>query len=271
MELQDLKIQKYVFLFLKEMNALYDFADKTILFMFYQADINNAKVILDMGAKKVIYYTPEDITPDNENISYINIQRNNLSGLQDNSIDLVIGLEILEHINDLEDFFAQVKRIMKSDAKLELQGSPMWTCHYGHHLWLENRYLFYDKTNPFAPWEHLIYISKNEMLEALQQKDIPQTDCLDIVNWIYNKDEISRHSPTEIICAATGQNDLCCTSKSSFSSSTIEQYKVDNWYYSFKRFHDKKTSLNEYFILAKHKYVEDDLTTIKVVLKMARV
>ncbi|MDO5305291.1 MAG: methyltransferase domain-containing protein [bacterium] len=165
MSLDELNIQDYVKSFLNEMNSLYDFKDKTVMFMFYQPDIDNAKAVKCLGASKVYYVNPDESTvSDDEDIICLNSQPEQFTSLESGSVDLIIGLEILEHINNLKQFFSELKRILAENGNIELQGNPMWTSHFGHHLWIENKYIFYDETNPFEPWEHLVYRTKDEYL-----------------------------------------------------------------------------------------------------------
>ena len=270
MNFQDLNILSYTFLFFKEMSALYGFENKTILFTSYQASINNAKALLAMGASKVIFYNPDNLTSDDENITILNTDNDDLSSIPDKSVDLVIGLEILEHINNLYNFFKQIKRIIKNDGNLELQGAPLWTSFNGHHIYIKDKYIFNEKTNPFEPWEHLIYNTKEEMCKALEAKGLPQEDCKNISNWIYNPHEVSRHSPSEILSAALDHEVEDISSvKTEFFSSASEYYSENGWEISFKRFF-KRTLENDFLTKAREKYTEADLKTIKVVLKMEK-
>ena len=75
MSSEELNVQDYVMSFLNEMNFLYDFKDKTVMFMFYQPDIDNAKAVKSLGARKVYYVNPDEITvSDDEDIICLNSQ-----------------------------------------------------------------------------------------------------------------------------------------------------------------------------------------------------
>lgn len=270
MSSEELNVQDYVMSFLNEMNFLYDFKDKTVMFMFYQPDIDNAKAVKSLGARKVYYVNPDEITvSDDEDIICLNSQPESFPDVENGSVDLIIGLEILEHINNLKQFFGELKRILASDGNIELQGNPMWTSHFGHHLWIEDKFIFYDETNPFEPWEHLVYKTKDEYYTALKDKGISPEDSREIISWIYNDKEISRHTPTEIIEAASGiKNEPCKElNKASYSSAVVESYKIDGWRMIFKKYYDK-TETNEFFEKAKEFYTEEDLKTQRVVLRM---
>ena len=272
MDLDGVKIQNYLYHFLREMDDLYSLANKDIMFLFYDPDINNAKALLKMGANKVYFVNPEYDYEEIEDgkIVLVNLDAFKLDKIKSESVDLICGLEILEHINNLKVFFDEIKRIIKPSGDIELHGSPMWTCHFGHHLWIENKYIFYEESNPFEPWEHLLYDSQEDMKNALVQKGLPEYDCSEIVRWIYDPVEISRHSPSEIIEAATGVPagaEKGAISKS--SSALFETYKKDSWLYIFKRYYDR-TEINEHFNSAMSKYSENDLKTFKLVLKMKK-
>lgn len=270
MDFRDLNILSYVFQILKEWEALYGFDKKTIILSSYQNDINIPKALLKLGAERVIFYAPDEIFSDNENITCINVKEKNLDEIPDNSVDLVLGYEILEHIKNLKNFFDNVKRVLKPNGKADLQGNPVWTCQNGHHLWIKDKYIYNEKTNPFQPWEHLLLNTKEKMFEALVSKDIPKEDCSEICDWIFNPDEVSRHSPTEMISAAIGRDIVdISSSKTEFFSSSLEQYSVDGFDFRFRRYFEKMNP-HGFFFDAKEKYPEIDLKTAKVVLRIEK-
>ena len=140
----------YVNHFFFQMNNLYTFEGKNVMFIFLDSNINNAFLIKQMGAKHVYFvnpsYTFENLK--NDDISLIGLDKNFLKLIPDKTIDLIIGIEILEHINDLKTFFEEIKRVLKENGNVELHGRPMWTSYNGHHLWIKDKFVFYDDTNP---------------------------------------------------------------------------------------------------------------------------
>ena len=99
MNFNDLSIQDYAAHFLKETNESYGFEGKNVMFLFYQPDIDNAKAVKCLGAKKVFYVNPDENTvSDDEDIICLNSQAESFPEIKDNSIDLIIGLEILEFL-----------------------------------------------------------------------------------------------------------------------------------------------------------------------------
>ncbi len=267
---ESINTEKYVNHFLKEMDDLYSFKNKEILFMLYDPREDNARAVKKLGAKKVYYYNTEYTYKEIEDgtIVLFGDKGDSLKRLGDKSIDLVIGLEILEHINDIELFFSEIKRVIKPCAEVEIQGSPMWTSHYGHHIWIENKFIFYEETNPFEPWEHLVYGNKEEMEEGLERKGYNKQDSKLISEWIYNPIEISRHTPTEIIEAAVGEGvNSDIYHKIDLKNSRYEICKKDNFEYSIKRTYQTR-AINEYYKMAREIYSEEDLATYKLTIKM---
>ncbi|MCR5262185.1 MAG: methyltransferase domain-containing protein [Candidatus Gastranaerophilales bacterium] len=270
MNINDLKINDYVRHFIKEMDGLYSLKDKDVIFMFYEPNIDNARALLAEGAQKVYFINPDYSYKEIENGKIVLLNQYEVNNLKDESVDLIIGLEILEHINDLRWFFDELRRIIKLSGDIELQGNPMWTGPFGHHIWIENKYIFYEESNPFKPWEHLIYNSKEEITKALEEKGLPADDCKEIADWIYNPIEISRSTPTDIIEAVTHFPAGAEKGGISYSRSAMfEVYRTDSWVFSFKRCY-VRTEPNEYFELAKQKYFEHDLKTGLFVLKMKK-
>ena len=165
MQYQDLFLQNYVYHFIKKMNIRYYFRDKRILFLYMDPALDNAKLFLKFNAENVYYANPDFSFEKVDGFNITKLNFGELSKIPDNSVDLVIGLEILEHINDFEEFISQIERITTPVANIELQGFPMWTSPIGHHIWLPPKYRFNDKTNPFDYWEHLMYKDKNLFYE----------------------------------------------------------------------------------------------------------
>ena len=267
MNIDGLEIEDYIYHFLREMNDLYSFEGKNVIFLNYSPDVNNARLILKRGAEKVFFANPDFSFQEIEDgkIILTGSEAKDLENLEDNSADLVIGLDFLEHINNPKEYFRELKRIVKPTGNIEIQGNPMWTSHYGHHLWIENKYNFCDGTNPFVNWEHLVYNSKQEMTDALINKGYSEADSTEITEWIFNPLEINRLSPTEIINAVIGTS-LDNAQKTELAFSVIYQYKDSKYEYIIRQCFNKEQP-NEFFEKAKEKYSEHDLKTIRMVFK----
>ena len=153
MEVQGIQIPNYIYHFLKNIN--YSFNGKNVLFLYSTSDIDIARAILSFGAKHVYFmsYDLEYKTLENENITLLNLSDlDQLKNLEDGSIDLGVGLEMLEHIYYIRGFIDEVRRILKNGGSAVLHGFPMWTSKFGHHLWIEDKFLFNRDSNPLKPW-----------------------------------------------------------------------------------------------------------------------
>jgi 2-polyprenyl-3-methyl-5-hydroxy-6-metoxy-1,4-benzoquinol methylase len=275
MEINGLKIQNYLYHFIKEIKMSYEFQDKTILFFNMETNQDIPKYLIELGAKKVYYvsYLDDNCFENTEKIQFLNFDERNLwSNIEDNSIDLVVCIEILEHINLLNNFFEGLKRTLKDNSSAILQGHPMWTSQYGHHIWIEDKYYFTDSSNPFLPWEHLSYETKEEFKNALWLKDISEEDSNEIISFIYNPNEISRHTPSEIFEAATGGMTYAAHKFYFQESASIKKeiFRTKDFVYCFERYFDD-TDINIFYDYAKEKYSEDDLKTIKCTLKIKKI
>ena len=94
--------------------------------------------------------------------------------------------------------------MLKPNGFAYLQGNPMYTCYYGHHIWVktpEKHYKFCDDTNPFEPWEHLTLHTRDEYYKNLVNKDIPEQHTDKILNFILSNDT-SKIAPNKIAQSA---------------------------------------------------------------------
>jgi 2-polyprenyl-3-methyl-5-hydroxy-6-metoxy-1,4-benzoquinol methylase len=53
-----------------------------------------------------------------------------------NSLDVVYGLSIIEHIPNPKRFIEQVRCVLKPGGLAYFEGNPLWTSPKGHHLWV---------------------------------------------------------------------------------------------------------------------------------------
>jgi len=111
------------------------------------------------------------------------------------SLDVVFGVAVLEHIDGLEAFFHGAKRALKPGGLFFVHGGPIWSCAVGHHLKLdcgERLYRFGDAArNPVRPWSHL-YLGKDEMTADLAARGVPDEDAAAIAAQIYDVDDKNR-------------------------------------------------------------------------------
>ena len=270
MQYLDLNVFEYVYKYLKKAHIVYGFENKNILFLFLNETIDNAKLFLKFGAKHVWYVNPDFDLEETENGKITKTRFGRLSDIPDNSVDLVIGIEILEHVLNLEELKEHLLRITKPEAKIELQGQPLWTSPKGNHIWLP-KFKFNENSNPFEPWEHLSYNGKDEMCNGLAAKGIETTDAKDISDWIYDDKHINRRSVNQIMNAFVKDADLY-KYRHSFNGSLPVMIKniclngieteIINYVVSERK--------NKYFEIAKEKYAQDELTAETLIIKMKR-
>lgn len=271
MEVQGIQIQNYIYHFLKNLN--YSFNGKDVLFLYSTGDINIARAILNFGAKHVYFmsYDLEYKTLENENITLVNLSDiEQLKNLEDCSIDLVVGLEMLEHIYYIRGFIDEVRRILKEGGSAVLHGFPMWTSKFGHHLWIEDKFLFNRDSNPLEPWEHLLFETPQDAITTMVNNGYTEEDGKLVSNWIFGGEEINRLSPSEIFVDVTKiPYDAEKFGHKTNNNGTIDTYQTDNFSYNFKRIMSKDTP-NEYFEQALSKYSEEDLKTEECYLTISK-
>ncbi len=130
------------------------------------------------------------------------------------SFDIVYGVSILEHIPNPDRLFAQVFRVLRPGGIAYLQGGPVWTSAYGHHIWLDawchhtsKSYHFIpwpgsDAVNPIPDWAHLLY-NPIELSEILLKDGRLPDDVKKIVEFIYKSNVINREGFRSIMRAVS--------------------------------------------------------------------
>jgi SAM-dependent methyltransferase len=128
--------------------------------------------------------------------------------------DAVYGVSILEHIPTPKKLFEQVFSILRPGGVAYLQGSPLWSSAFGHHIWLCNwldgtkksyHFIPYPGSgayNPIPDWGHLLY-SPEELGDYLLKNDVPHEDLTKITNFIYYNDGLNKETATSIMAAAS--------------------------------------------------------------------
>lgn len=135
------------------------------------------------------------------------------------SFDLVYGISILEHIPMPSQFFSEVANVLSKGGLAFLQGSPLWTGPWGHHIhltpWQDGTIGCYqfipsqelidqgvNTFNPIPDWGHLIY-DVEKMSSYLEELNIPAIDIEKIISYIYKGDVINREGSESIISAVS--------------------------------------------------------------------
>jgi len=106
----------------------------------------------------------------------------------DNYFDLLISSSAFEHIQPFDTALAEMYRILKPGGFLFSNFGPIWSCSYGHHLWLvhEGELLNYW-TLVLPPYAHLL-MSRTELKEHLAGQ-YSQSTCDAISEYILNSPE----------------------------------------------------------------------------------
>lgn len=268
MQYHDLDLVQYVYLCLKKANMTYGFENKNILFLFLNESVDHAKFFLKFGAKHVWFANPSFNFEEIEDGKITKIGFKQIKDIPDNSLDLVIGLEILEHILKLEEFNDLLLQKTKDIAKIQLQGCPIWTSPKGHHIWLP-KYKFNDMSNPFEPWEHLAYNDKDEMSKALVSKGISKNDSKEISDWIFNEEEINRYSMDYIIngFVKDSYNYKYNNSVIDKASVWIKKFLENNIEYNVISY-ITNVEHNEFYEIAQNYYSEKELNTDVLIINI---
>jgi SAM-dependent methyltransferase len=110
------------------------------------------------------------------------------------SVDVIYGSAVLEHISELEKFFAGAKRILRPGGLFFLHGAPIWSSAKGHHVFVSvgaQKYQFNSSTNPIPDWAHLVH-TKSSLTADLIGRGIPPEDAKKIGAWVYDGTNINR-------------------------------------------------------------------------------
>lgn len=180
------------------------FQSKDVVELGSDLELKTAMGIRKLGAKKVLCFNPDFPNDLRSNDARIVVsQRDGAdTGLPDNSMDIVFGFALLEHVHEPRKIVEEIKRILKPQGIAYLEGCPIWSGPVGHHVWHQfpdKFYKFSDETNPFSMWEHLYYDTEEQIETALKNKGLPENHCKSIADFIINSTFISRKKASEII------------------------------------------------------------------------
>lgn len=180
------------------------FENKDVVELGSDLELKTAIGIRRLGAKKVLCFNPDfpdDLVSKDKRI-IISKRDGADTGLPDNSIDVVFGFALLEHVHEPQKVVEEIKRILKPQGIAYLEGCPIWSGPVGHHLWHQfpdKFYKFSDETNPFSMWEHLYYDTEEQIETALRSKGLPEAHSKSIADFLINSSFISRKKASDII------------------------------------------------------------------------
>ena len=169
------------------------------------------RTVLELGAKHVFVANPWFAEPwYQDRVHEVEDPRIHLLGspaedvdLDANSIDLVLGRCVLEHMPDIPATLEKMARIMRPGARCLLHGGPVWTADRGHHVWVVapdgTRYFFNGKgdVQPLGPWEHLLK-TPGELAVRLEAEGLPASHAEAIVAYVHRSGKVNRLSPSAI-------------------------------------------------------------------------
>lgn len=111
------------------------------------------------------------------------------------SIDVIFGMAVLEHIVGLAEFFSGARRVLRPGGLFFVHGGPIWTFGKGHHLFIDvggRQYRFgQPQTNPIRDWAHLTQTREN-LVDEICASGVPQDDAVLIGEWVYDSPKINR-------------------------------------------------------------------------------
>jgi hypothetical protein len=120
------------------------------------------------------------------------------------TIDIVVGVAILERVSDVSGILGQVRRVLRPSGVAFLHGNPLWSSKKGHHLWVDapgGSYRFDEETkNPIPDWGHLLY-DRDELGDVLRARTVPEGDIPAIQRCVYDSPAINRVPLSKILAA----------------------------------------------------------------------
>ena len=108
---------------------------------------------------------------------------------------------MLEHVHDIKGLFEKVRDILKPNGFALLQGNPMYCSACGHHIWINEKFGFdksLGKINPFEPWEHLMYNSREDIEQLFIKKGFPEND-INLMLDQYFSDLLNKYRTQDIV------------------------------------------------------------------------
>ncbi|MDF1808556.1 MAG: glycosyltransferase [Phycisphaerales bacterium] len=215
--------------------------------------LTNAQMFLANGAQSVVVTNssvtiPEDIESQNIELYKCDVTQANFD---ESNFDVIYGIESLDGSSNFNDLCVTLKRLLKPDGVIYLQGSHLWTGAQGPRLNGDKvlqttsslELLSNHKTTSRLPdWAHLA-LSNDDLTNLLVEQGSSQSEATDTVESINdsNGSSIESHSKynstSELLDAMSSVFDV----DSDISLSSNEP--------------------NEYFDLARKTYSEEDLRT----------
>ena len=183
-------------------NHCCDITGKRILEIGGDLEHKVAKYFIQEGASHVVDINKHPSAKTRDIDQHISVISGDCTRLTDyfkhNYFDIAFGVGVLEHINGIPAMLEQLFSVVNNNGFVCMQGGPIWTGPQGHHVWCvrdnQNQFIykFNNDTNPIPDWYHLL-TDFDGMIDYLTAKrEIPHEHALEIAEWIYKSDELSR-------------------------------------------------------------------------------
>ena len=175
------------------------------------------------------------------------------SKFPDNHFDLIVSLAAFEHINNFDKAIKEMYRLLKPGGLVYSLFGPVWSCIYGHHLWIhQNDRVFNYSNTILPPYCHLLLDEGQVYNHCLKffDEDLSQK----IVNFVFkstaqNKlffddyERMIRRSPFEVIFLKGDLDEELCSKY--LKGKRFEDFHVDlkKKYENYKNFTDTSITL----------------------------
>lgn len=110
----------------------------------------------------------------------------------DKSFDLIISFAVFEHVGSFDLAMLEMQRLLKPGAELVSTFGPIWSCMWGHHVWVTPSDFKQTYIDPpyLPPWCHLL-MTPAELRDRMAPL-LPATALERVVAFIYESDEQNR-------------------------------------------------------------------------------
>jgi glycosyltransferase involved in cell wall biosynthesis/ubiquinone/menaquinone biosynthesis C-methylase UbiE len=142
---------------------------------------------LDQTLSAIALSNLADIPP---NVSVLKHDARHLDFVSRNYFEFSFSIAVMEHIRELADHLGQMQRIIAPGGYYWFWEAPFWSSSMGHHF----RHSEIDC--PIPHYGHL-YMSRDELLKYLIDEGRSSTDSERIVNFIYDRPDLSKLSRTQ--------------------------------------------------------------------------
>ena len=108
------------------------------------------------------------------------------------SFDLIVSHAVFEHVQDFDQGLATMHRLLKPGGELTSQFGPIWSCPWGHHLWIagEDFKFTYWQEPLLPPYCHLLMDPDELRIHLADQMPEPQIE--QVVKFVYESPEQNR-------------------------------------------------------------------------------